>query len=170
MESLRPWLLALVLTATLAGSALAAPDWNRIDDPLKGGIGLHLGKTGGTGLAVKYPLAWYLQLQVAGGIWRTSDTRWNNLGMELQYLLRQDPRLRLYVVGGVARFHDEDRKTDAAGQEYWQSSTDWNAGLGVGVEWLLGERWAVSGDVNFTYQDSDDSITIWPQAGLLFYW
>jgi hypothetical protein len=40
----------------------------------------------------------------------------------------------------------------------------------VGVEWLLGERWAVKADADFTWQDQDDSVTVWPQAGLLFYW
>jgi hypothetical protein len=164
------WLAAVALVAFLAAPAAAVPDWNRVDDPMMGGIGLHAGKIGGSGLAIKYPLAWFLQVQLAGGIWRTTDDRWNNLGLELQYILRQDPRLRLFLVGGVARYHDEDRKEDPELGEYWEKSTDWNAGFGVGVEWLLGERWAVKGDVDFTWQDDDDSITVWPQAGLMFYW
>ena len=170
MKHLGRWLCLATLLATLAAPAAAVPDWNRVDDPMKGGIGVHVGKIGGTGLAIKYPLAWYLQLQAAGGVWRTNDTRWHNLGLQLEYLLRQDPRLRLYLVGGAARYHDEDRKTDAQGNDYWDATTRWNAGFGVGVEWLLGERWAVGGDIDFTWQDKDDSITIWPQAGLLFYW
>jgi hypothetical protein len=163
---------ALTLAAGLlaATPAAAAPDWNRLDDPMVGGIGLHVGKIGGTGLALKYPLKWYLQLQVAGGIWRQGDTRWHNLGFEVHYILRQDDRLRLFLLGGAGYWHDEDRKEDNAGQEFWDESSNWNLGFGVGAERLIGERWAVKADVDFTFQGDDDSITLWPQAGVLFYW
>ena len=170
MDGQHRWLVVAALLTALAVPVVAAPDWNRVDDPLKGGIGLHAGKIGGSGLALKYPLAWYLQLQVAGGVWRTSDTRWGNFGMELQYLLRQDPRLRLYLVGGAAMYNNQDKKHDEYGQEYWQNDEQWNVGFGVGAERLLGERWAVNIDVDFTYQEKEESVTIWPQVGLLFYW
>ena len=52
MDGLHRWLVVVVLLTALAVPALAAPDWNRVDDPLKGGIGLHAGKIGGSGLAL----------------------------------------------------------------------------------------------------------------------
>ena len=161
--------IALIAGGLTAAPANAAPDWNRLDDPMMGGIGLHMGKLGGAGLAIKYPLAWYLQLQAAGGVWRQGDTRWHNLGFELHYILRQDDRLRLFLLGGAGYWHDEDRK-DGPGGEYWDADSHWNLGFGVGAERLMGDRWAVKADVDFTYQGDDDSITIWPQAGIMFYW
>jgi hypothetical protein len=163
-------LASLTLVMLLAASAPAAPDWNRLDDPMQGGIGLHAGKIGGTGLAFKWPLKWFLQFQVAGGIWRSSTTRWGNIGFELQYILRQDPKLRLYLLTGLGFYNDQDRKRNEAGQEYWANDKQWNTGFGVGAERLLGERFAFKLDVDFTYGDKDESITVWPQAGLLFYW
>ena len=163
---------ATVLAAVLLAAAPAIatqPDWNRLDDPLKGGIGLHAGKIGGTGLAFKWPLQWYLQLQVAGGLWHTDDDQRHNVGVELQYLLRQDPRLRFFLVGGWA-YADHREKVTTDGREDWDGDPNWNAGFGVGAEYLMGDRWSVKGDVDFTYRDEDESITLWPQLGVFFYW
>ena len=167
---LRMVMAALLLAVLWTVPASALQDWNRIDDPMKSGIGLHVGKIGGSGLALKVPLKWYLQFQVAGGIWRTSSTRWSNMGFELQYILRQDPKLRLYLVTGVAFYNDQSNETTEDGTQYWLNDKEWNAGFGVGAERLIGERFAFKVDIDFTYQDKDESITIWPQAGLLFYW
>ncbi|MBD3222456.1 hypothetical protein GF314_14570 [bacterium] len=164
-------LAATVLMIGLAPATAAAaePDWNRLDDPLQGGIGIHAGHIGGTGLAFKWPLRWYLQLQVAGGLWHTDDSQLHNIGVELQYLLRQDPRLRLFLLTGWRYANDRDKVTDAAG-ESWEDDAGWATGFGVGVEYLIGMRWSVKADVDFTYRQSEESITLWPQAGLFFYW
>jgi hypothetical protein len=172
-----PALLALLvgLGATAPGPATAPaagaePDWNRLDDPLAGGIGLHAGQIGGMGLAFKWPLRWYLQVQVAGGIWNTEDDHRHNVGLELQYLLRQDPRLRLFLLTGLGYFAHDERGRHENGEEFWRQDSSWNTGFGVGVEYLLGQRWAVKIDADFTYQSDDETVTLWPQAGLMFYW
>ncbi len=163
--------LVLALAAlSLAAPANAVPDWNRLDDPLEGGIGLHAGRIGGTGLAFKWPLRWWLQLQGAGGILNTDANRRHNFGLELQYLLRQDARLRLFLVSGVGYYYHSERERPAGGAEFWRRRKTWNSGFGVGVERLMGERWALKFDVDFTYRDDKGSITLWPQAGLFFYW
>ncbi|MEZ4386783.1 MAG: hypothetical protein R3D98_04275 [Candidatus Krumholzibacteriia bacterium] len=156
-----------LLTATLAGAG--EPDWNRLDDPLQGGIGLHAGKIGGTGLAFKWPLRWYLQLQVAGGLWHTQDDQRHNVGVELEYLLRQDPRLRFFLVGGWS-YNNHRQLVDEVGGRFWHEDPAWNAGCGVGLEYLMGPRWSLKADLDFTYQHERDSTTIWPQAGVFFYW
>jgi hypothetical protein len=163
-----PVLAAAALLAAMPASA--RPDWNRLDDPLEGGIGVHAGWIGGTGLAFKWPLQWWLQLQAAGGIWNTEDHRRHNAGVELQYLLRQDPRLRLFLVAGLGYYNHRERERQGDGTESWRTQRNWNSGFGVGVERLMGERWALKVDLDFTYRDKNDSVTLWPQAGLFFYW
>lgn len=161
--------LALLLIVSAMPARAAEPDWNRLDDPLQGGIGLHVGKLGGTGLAFKWPLLWYLQLQVAGGLWHTEDDQRHNIGVEMQYLLRQDPRLRFFLVGGWSYNNHRERIDEPSGDD-WREDPAWNAGAGVGLEYLMGSRWSLKGDLDFTYQEEKDSITIWPQVGVFFYW
>lgn len=166
-------LAAVMLAATtlMAGQSLAAiPDWNRLDDPLQGGIGLHAGRIGGAGLAFKWPLRWYLQLQVAGGLWHTDDEQRHNVGVEVNYLLRQDPRLRFFLVGGWSYGNHRERFLDAQGDEDWHEDPSWASGFGVGAEYLMGSRWSIKGDLDFTYRQDKESITLWPQAGVFFYW
>lgn len=164
-------LLALALASTLAVPAAGArADWNRLDDTLEGGVGLHAGLIGGTGLAFKWPLRWWLQLQAAGGIWNTDKHQRHNIGCELQYLLRQDPRLRLYLMTGLGYYHHNRRERHVDGEEFWRLKTRWNTGFGVGIERLMGERWAFQVDLAFTYRDDKESTTLWPQCGIFYYW
>ncbi len=162
--------LAAVLLAVTPAAQAARPDWNRLDDPMQGGIGLHAGKIGGTGLAFKWPLWWWLQVQTAGAVWNTDGNQRHNIGLQLQYLLRQDPRQRLYLVGGFGYYAHRERHTDDAGLETWRRDIDRNTGFGVGIERLLSERVSLQVDLAFTYQDDKDSVTVWPQLGLFFYW
>ena len=93
-----PWLLP-----GFAGAQ--QPDWNRLDDPLYEGVGLHAGEIGGVGLSYKFPLKWWLNAQVTGGIWHTADDKRHNIGLMLQYVLRQAGRHRLYAAAGVGHFY-----------------------------------------------------------------
>jgi hypothetical protein len=34
----------------------------------------------------------------------------------------------------------------------------------------VGQRWAVKIDADFTYDGDDETLTLWPQGGLMFYW
>ena len=65
--------------------------------------------------------------------------------------------------------HDEQVKRDD-GTQGWDLSKSANAGFGVGVERLIGDRWALKLDLDFTYEGDDGDIRPWPQAGLFFYW
>ena len=171
MERRCAWVVALaVMLVTMTVPAAAAPDWNRIDDPMQGGLGLHAGKIGGSGLAFKWPLQWFLQVQVAGGIWNGEEDKRHDFGVELQYLLRQDPKLRLYLMTGAGYYYHKQQERHTSGEEFWETDDSWNTGFGVGVERLVGERWSLKMDLDFTYQTDDDTVKLWPQAGVFFYW
>ena len=165
-----PAILALVagllVTAATGFGPAAARDWNRVDDPLQGAIGVHAGKVAGTGLSFKLPLQWFLYFQATGLIWHTSENKWHNYGFALQYLLRQDRQMRLFLAGGVARYYHKKVKDDGPDEE----EANWNTGLGVGTEFLLGERVSAQVQLDFTYEGEDENITLFPQAGIYFYW
>jgi hypothetical protein len=162
-----PALLAALLVGAPGLDAVAwAKDWNRMDDPLEGAVGAHAGKIGGTGLSFKLPLQWFLYFQASGLVWHTAENKRHNYGFQLLYLLRQDRNMRLFLVGGIARYHHK-RVHDDRPDEVEES---WNSGLGVGTEFLLGERWSAQVDLSFTYEGRDDNIMLFPQAGVYFYW
>ncbi len=127
----------------------SARDWNRADDPLLDGVGLHAGKIGGVGLSFKFPLQWWLYGQATGGIWHTADNKQHNAGFEVQYLLRQDRALRLFVAGGIGYFYHQDRQTVFGGDDLVDTRHSWNTGFGVGVEMLRGERLSVQVEARF---------------------
>jgi len=158
--------VALVLLTTAGLEPVAARDWNRVDDPLQGAVGVHAGKVAGTGLSFKLPLQWFLYLQATGLIWHTSENQWHNYGFSLQYLLRQDQTMRLFLAGGVARYYHKKINDDGPDEE----DTSWNGGLGVGTEFLLGSRVSAQVQLDFTYEGKDEDITLFPQAGIYFYW
>jgi len=160
------WLICLAMTLLMpAAAARAERDWNRLDDPLTGALGLHLGKIGGVGLAYKYPPIWWLNFQVAGGIWHTGNQQRHNVGFQFQYLLRQDHKLRIYTTVGAGYFYHKELHDDRADDlsEYW------NTGFGVGVEFLRSERISVQVEGDFTHEGDDDDFIFFPQVGVFFY-
>ncbi len=164
------WLACVTVLLGIAPPVTATRDWNRVDDPMQGAIGAHVGKIGGVGLAYKYPPVWWLNLQVAGAIWHTQDDKRHNLGFMLQYILRQDDRLRIYTGGGAAYFYHKERNGENPdGSDAWTTATHWNGGFGVGVEWLQGGRLSFQLDGNFTYEGDKEQIIFLPQAGVFYY-
>ena len=159
-------------TYLTSNSLAQAPDtdWNRNSDTLEGALGLHYGKLGGHGLAFRIPIKWYLYFQTAGGIWHTGDRKRHNVGAELHYILRQDSRTRIFLAGGAAYFYDDEKVSSSGGVDVWQTSDNWNVGLGVGMEFLKGRRWSFQGELDFVRDGSNDNITIAPQAGIYYYW
>jgi hypothetical protein len=170
----RLWVAGVVLTAAiLVGwptTASAVKDWNRTDDAMAYAVGLHVGKTGGTGLAFVIPANWFVHVQTTGGVWNTEGDHRYNVGLEIHYLLRQDPKLRLYLVAGGAYYSHDKQVNRTDGTQGWDLDKSANAGFGVGVERLVGDRWAVKADLDFTYEGDDGDIRPWPQLGLFFYW
>jgi opacity protein-like surface antigen len=173
------WLAALLAVTLLVGFAAdpvqAAPradnrDWNREGDTLAGAVGLHYGKIGGTGLAFRLPLRWFLYAQVAGGIWHTNDDQRHNVGVQLQYLLRQDARLRLFTGVGIASYYHREKTGTGPDGDIFAEKTDWNYGAGVGVEILQGSRWAWLFELDFVHEEDTGNTTVSPQAGLSYYW
>jgi hypothetical protein len=158
--------VGLVMAMVAGGGRAVAKDWNRVDDPLKGALGAHVGKIGGTGLSFKFPVQWFLYLQATGLIWHTDENKWHNYGFEAHYLLRQDQTMRLFIVAGIARYYHEKVKQDAENEE----EVSWNSGVGVGTEFLIGRRWSLQVDLSFTYESKDRDIMLFPQAGAYFYW
>lgn len=165
----------LLLSSVVALPATAASrgdgrDWNRGGDTLTGAVGLHYGKIGGTGLMFRVPLEWFLYAQVSGGIWHTSDDQRHNLGFQLQYLLRQDSRLRLYTAVGLASYYHREKTGTGPGGDIFTKDTDWNYGAGVGIEVLQGPRWAWMFELDFVHEERTGNTTVAPQAGISYYW
>ena len=141
-------------------------DWNDPDDTLQGAVGLHYGQIGGHGLAFRLPLRWFLYFQAAGGLWHTADNKKHNYGFNLNYILRQDQRMRLFLSGGAAYFFEDEK--DGAG--VWHEESDWNYGGGVGVEVLQGRRWSWKVEGDFIHYGNSGDIKITGQVGLFYYW
>jgi hypothetical protein len=161
----RSALLLAAVALLVAAPAAAVKDWNRLDDPMQGGIGVHVGKLGGVGLAYKYPPVWWLNLQMAGGIWHTDENKRHNIGFEAQYLLRQDARLRLFLAAGAGFFYHKEVHDDRPDvvKDYW------NTGFGIGVEWLNGDRFSIQLEGDFTHEGDDEDFIFLPQVGVFFY-
>lgn len=158
--------MAAVLFFPATTQAQSVPDWNDTVDTLEGGIGLHYGKIGGHGLSFRLPIQWYLYFQVSGGILHTSDEKQHNVGFELHYLLRQDQRLRIFLGGGTGYFYDSNQvQTDV-----WETDKNWNTGAGVGLEYLVGRRWSLQAEGDFTYFGDSGDIKVIGQAGVYYYW
>ncbi len=170
----RLWAAGVVLAVgMLAGwpsAASAVKDWNRTDDAMGYAVGLHAGQIGGSGLAFVVPVTWFIHAQVAGGVWNTEGDHRYNVGLEFHYLLRQDPKLRLFIVAGAAYYSHDEQVTLDDGTQDWVLDQNTNAGFGVGIERLIGDRVALKLDLDFTYEGDDGDIRPWPQAGLFFYW
>jgi len=168
-------LLVLALGASAGvGNARAQDasvrDWNNTGDPLLGGVGLHYGQIGGHGLSFRMPLRWWLYFQVAGGVWHTSDKQQHNVGFNLNYILRQDQRTRIFISAGTAYFYRKEDLGNVGGQETYDLETNWNLGGGVGIEYLQGRRWAWKIEADFAHLGKSGDIKVVPQAGIAYYW
>jgi len=161
-------LLAVVQPA--AAQDAVGPDWNNTGDPLKSALGLHYGQVGGHGLAFRMPVRWWLYVQIAGGIWHTDDNQDHNLGINLNYILRQDDRLRIFVSGGGAYFYNKEKVGQSGGDVVFETETNWNWGGGVGLEYLQGKRWAWKVEADFAKLGESGNIKVIPQAGISYYW
>ena len=101
-------LTALLMFAVTANAQVK--DWNNDDsDPLLEAIGIHTGYSDGFGLSYKFPVKWWLYCQFTGGIWNTSDHQRNNLGLSVQYVLRQEGEMKIFVAASGAHFHHKDK-------------------------------------------------------------
>ena len=158
--------MAAVLFFPATTQAQSVPDWNDTVDTLEGGIGLHYGKIGGHGLSFRLPMEWWLYFQVTGGIWHTSDKKQHNLGLQVNYILRQDQRTRIFLSGGLAYFHDEEQVRP----DVWDKDKNWNYGAGVGLELLMGKRWSLQIEGDFAHLGKTGDIKVVPQAGIYYYW
>jgi hypothetical protein len=145
-------------------------DWNNQQDIMKSAIGLHYGKLAGQGVSFRFPLKWWLYAQVGGGIWHTADDKKHNLGFQLNYLLRQDDRLRLYLGAGSGYFYHRELVDNSGGNEYWSTKDHWNVGAGVGLEYLVGVRWALQAELDFVRTGDNKEIKVAPQVGVHYYW
>lgn len=162
--------LLLLLPTICSAQGSTAPDWNNQQDVMKSAIGLHYGKLAGHGLSFRFPLTWWLYAQVGGGIWHTSEDEKHNLGFELNYILRQDDKLRLFVGAGLGYFYHREMIDNSGDTETWTRSKDVNVGVGVGIEYLLGTRWAVQGELDFVHTGENGDIKVAPQVGIHYYW
>ena len=163
-------LWALVLVVIAQPAAAQEPDWNNTGDPLQSAVGLHYGQIGGHGLAFRLPVRWWLYVQIAGGIWHSSDHQQHNAGVNLNYILRQDSRLRIFISGGGAYFYDKEKTGTSGGVDVFETEENWNWGGGIGLEYLQGERWAWKVEADFASLGASGNIKVIPQAGISYYW
>jgi len=156
-------ILALVLFAFLLAEASPSEaqskyNWNQPGDPYVAAIGLQAGWATGSGLGVRWPAFRQIMMGINGAVYRKdSETRWN-LVVELNLVLRQQGRVRLYTGPAFAVIESGD-----------EGDPHWNASWAVGIEYLLLERLALKGDIGFVYRDQSDEILPLPQGGLFFY-
>ncbi len=160
----------LILLPTPRAVAAGVPDWNDAGDPLEAAIGLHYGRIGGHGLSFRLPLRWYLYLQAAGGLWHTEDHKQHNLGLQANFILRQDQVLRLYLAAGAGWLYDKERVDDTPGAEVWDTQDHINYGAGVGLELLRGRRWALQLEGDFMHNGRTGDVKVTPQFGIHYYW
>jgi hypothetical protein len=153
LSIMAPWLLPGYASAEVR-------DWNQLDDPLYEALGVHGGMSAGFGLSYKFPIQHWLYAQATGAIWNTKSHKWHNMGFELEYVLRQAGRDKLYLDAGLAYYYNKDDG---------EADKTLNSGFGVGLERLMGERWSVQVQLDFTYWDAEDSLMMFPQLGLYYY-
>ncbi len=160
--------MALVLGVALASvtfssaAAQTSPRWNEPEDPYVAAIGLAGGASSGAGLAVRWPGLSQTMLGVAGGVWsQDGDVDWN-VGLEVNWILRQANRLRIFVGPSAAFFSDDNGDNT-------EEDVDLNIAVGVGIEYLMRPRFSVKFDVGFTYLGDDGDVFPLPQLGVFFY-
>lgn len=154
--------LVFLLLAAAVLPAAAQVDtrghWNQDYDPHVAALGLSMGYTSGTGLAVRWPAFPQTMMSVSGGVWGQSERLDWNVGVEAHYVLRQAGRTRVFAGPAVGAYSDHDA-----------DDTNVNASLNVGVEVLLKPRLSVKGDIGFTYFGDDATIYPLPQIALYYY-
>ena len=160
--SLRLILISLSFFVALAHPVSAQGpqhgNWNDDYDPYIASLGLAVGYTSGTGIAVRWPALTQTMVGVAGGAWgKSSDLAWN-LGCELHYVLRQVGRTRLFLGPGLGLL--SDGKND---------KTNVNVSLNIGVEMLMRSRVAFKADLGFTYLGKEETVYPLPQLAVLYY-
>ena len=146
------------------------PDWNNEQDSMKSAIGLHYGNLAGHGVSFRVPLKWWLYAQIGGGIWHTSENERHNVGFELNYILRQDDKMRLFLGAGLGNFYHNELVGHSGDDEIWADDSNWNVGAGVGIEYLMGVRWAVQAEFDFAHTGENGDIKVAPQLGVHYYW
>lgn len=155
-------LLLLLLRLLPAADAAAQVDtrghWNQEYDPHVAALGLSLGYTSGTGLAVRWPAFPQTMMSVSGGAWGQSDELDWNVGVEAHYVLRQAGRTRVFLGPALGAYSDHDA-----------NDTNVNVSLNVGLEVLVQPRVAVKTDIGFTYLGDDASVYPLPQIAVYYY-
>jgi hypothetical protein len=155
-------LVAVLSTLLLSGPARAQIDeqghWNQDYDPHVAALGLAVGYTSGTGLALRWPAFPQTMMSLAGGAWGQSDELDWNLGAEAHYVLRQSGRTRVFLGPGIGAYSDHDA-----------DDTNVNVSLNVGFERLLQPRLSVKADIGFTYLGDDGAVYPLPQIAVYYY-
>ena len=151
-------MLCLSLLLVTAVEAQPPADFNQDQDPFVASMGLAVGYTSGTGLALRWPILPQVMGGVAGGAWGARDDLAWNLGFEAHYVLRQAGRTRALFGGGVGVYSDDVDET-----------RDVNYSVGVGLEWLWKSRVALKFDIGFTYLGDHEKILPLPQLAMFYY-
>lgn len=150
--------LMLVLTVPVSAQVDTRGHWNQDYDPHVAALGLAMGYTSGTGLAVRWPAFPQTMMSASGGAWGKSDELDWNFGLEAHYVLRQAGRTRIFLGPALGAYSDHDA-----------DDTNVNVSLNVGVELLVRPRVSVKADIGFTYLGDDASVYPLPQVAVYYY-
>lgn len=152
------FVLSLLMAVPAAGQVDGRGHWNQEYDPHVAALGLSVGYTSGTGLALRWPAFPQTMMSVSGGAWGQSDDLDWNLGVEAHYVLRQAGRTRVFLGPAVGAYSDHDA-----------DDTNVNASFNVGVEVLVQPRVSMKADIGFTYLGDDASVYPLPQLAFYYY-
>ena len=75
-----------------------------------------------------------------------------------------------WIGAAAANYYHSERQPTEVTEDNWVTEENWNYGFGVGAEWLLGTRWSLQAEIQFTHDGKDDNFILFPQAGLFYYW
>ncbi len=118
-------------------------------------LGAAAGVASGVGFSYRQVAPEKIGFQVAFIGWKTGDGHFVSIGVQPMYVIDEKATNRLYIVGGVGIFSTED-------------DTDFNIGVGLGIEYFEIKNVGASLEAVLTYLSNGNIIPL-PQLAILYY-
>lgn len=130
------------------------------------GAGLNAGLLSGAGLSGRYV---YEKGFVFGGTFfaiTAGDWFHYNLGAEVQYSFVREQDNRFYAILGLGYYSSTTEDAAFPGNRI---ANPFRMGVGIGYEWFLNRRFALSPSLSITYFPTTSQVIPIPQVGLFMY-
>jgi len=170
---MRVLITALVGISILSAGAAGAQEET---DPTRyeQGVGFAAGFYSGAGLSYIFHFDGPWSVQTAGGIWKTGSSFDYDIGVLIRRTLQETRNTRLYACTGLALFEERDTYDEfipesGRTREVTSVNTNWNTGLGLGIQFFLSNRIGVSLDGGFAFFLNDDKILFLPQGAIQYH-